>query len=96
MATQTPPSGRPPGGKPGQPGPAGQPPGRDTELLKVVVSRAGQQVNAQWAIHPQIKHDLKPEEWKEISDLMGKVTGIVGNRFSKVLAETEPDKPGTA
>ena len=96
MATQTPPSGWPPGGKPDQPGPAAQPPGRDTELLKVVVSRAGQQVNAQWAIHPQIKHDLKPEEWKEISDLMTKVTGIVGTRFSQVLAEAEPDKPGTA
>lgn len=94
MATQN--QGKPPGGTPGQPGPPGQPPGRDTELLKVVVSRAGQQVNAQWAIHPQIKHDLKPEEWKEISDLMTKVTGIVGTRFSQVLAEAEPDKPGTA
>ncbi|MBM4134296.1 MAG: hypothetical protein FJ245_11050 [Nitrospira sp.] len=96
MATQTP--GKPPGGKPGQPGPAGQPSpsARDVELLKVVVSRAGKQVNAQWALHPQIKHDLKPEEWKEISDLLTKVTGIVGTRFSQVLAEAEPDQPGTA
>lgn len=96
MATQSPPPGKPPAGKPGRPGPAAQPPSRETELLKVVVSRAGKQVNAQWALHPQIKHDLKPDEWKEVSDLMAKVTGIVGARFSKVLAEAEPDKPGTA
>jgi hypothetical protein len=94
MATQFP--GKPAGGKPGQSGAEGQPPARDIELLSVVVSRSGKQVNAQWALHPQIKHDLKPEEWKEVSDLMAKVAGIVGTRFSKVLAEAEPDKPGTA
>lgn len=94
MATQN--QGKPPGGTPDRPGPAGQPSARDVELLKVVVSRTGQQVNAQWAIHPQIKHDLKPDEWKEVSDLMAKVTGIVGARFSKVLTDAEPDKPGTA
>jgi len=96
MATQSPPSGKPPAGKPGQPGLAGQIPARDVELLKVVVAREGKQVNAQWAIHPQIKHDLKPEEWQEISNLMVKVTGIVGARFAQVLAEAEPDGPGTA
>lgn len=88
MATQN--HGKPPGGTQGQPS------ARDIELLKVVVSRTGQHVNAQWAIHPQIKHDLKPDEWKEVSDLMAKITGIVGTRFSQVLAEAEPDKPGTA
>jgi hypothetical protein len=95
MATQGPPSGKPPGGKPGASDSAGQPV-RDVELLKVVVTRDGQQVNAQWAIHPQIKHDLKPAELKEVTDLMAKITGIVGMRFAQVLADAEPDKPGTA
>lgn len=96
MATQAPPPGMPPGHKPGGAGPEGQGPSRDVELLKVVVSREGQKVTAQWGLHPQIKLDLKPEELQEISTLMTKVTGIVGTRFAQVLAEAEPDRPGTA
>jgi len=94
MAQQKPASGPSSGaGKPasGEPEPA-----REVELLKVEVTRAGQKVSAQWAIHPQLKHDLSPEEWKEVSDLMVKVTGLVGSRFAQVLADAEPDKPGTA
>ncbi|MBM4122929.1 MAG: hypothetical protein FJ249_10110 [Nitrospira sp.] len=83
----------------GPPGDAGKPADgepREVELLKVEVTREGQKVSAQWAIHPQLKHDLSPEEWKEVSELMVKVTGIVSSRFSQVLTEAEPDKPGTA
>ncbi len=95
MATQTPPSETPPGGA-GKPADGEPAAAQDVELLKVEVTREGQKVSAQWAIHPQLKHDLSPEEWKEVSDLMVKVTGIVGNRFAQVLAEAEPDKPGNA
>lgn len=69
---------------------------KDVELLRVMVVREGKQVNAQWAIHPQLKHDLKPEEWKEVTDLMAQVAGIVGGRFTKLLTEVEPDPPGNA
>lgn len=68
----------------------------DLELLKVVVTREGQQVSAQWGIHPQMKKDLLPEEWNELNELMAKVTGIVGSRFAEILSEAEPDRPGTA
>jgi hypothetical protein len=68
----------------------------DVELLRVLVTRKGTQVDAQWAIHPQLKHDLRPEEWKEVTDLMAKVADIVGNRFSEVLSSVEPDPPGHA
>jgi hypothetical protein len=91
MATQTPPTD-PQDKQEGQ----GAEPIKDVELLRVVVLREGKQVNAQWAIHPQLKHDLGPEEWKEVSDLMGQITGLVGDRFSKVLSEAEPDTPGNA
>jgi hypothetical protein len=96
MATQTPPPGQP-SGDPGKP-PNGESEGtaRDVELLKVVVTRDGQKVTAQWAIHPQIKHDLLPDEWKELSDIMSQITNIVGTRFAQVLSETEPDQPGNA
>jgi hypothetical protein len=69
---------------------------KDVELLQVLVSRKGTQVDAQWAIHPQLKQDLLPQEWQEVTDLMAKVTGIVGTRFSKVLAQADPAPPSNA
>ncbi len=69
---------------------------KEVELLRVSVSREGKQVTANWALHPQMKRDLKPEELKELAELMGKVTGLVGTRFSEILSTVEPDPPGTA
>ncbi len=68
----------------------------DVELLHVHVSRKGQVVNAEWAIHPQIKADLSAEEWKELGELMGKVTTIVGHRFSEDLGQTDAPPQGNA
>jgi hypothetical protein len=84
--------------KPDQPNKAGngQPVAKDVELLRVLIAREGKKVSAQWAVHPQLKQDLPPEELKEVSELMAKVTAIVGGRFSEILSETEPDTPGTA
>ena len=62
----------------------------DVELLHVHVSRKGTLVNAEWALHPQIKADLSADEWKELGELMNKVTTIVGHRFSQALNEAEP------
>lgn len=94
MATSTPPSG------PTSNLQSGDNPSEkttwDVELLRVLVSRKGTQVDAQWAIHPQLKQDLLSEEWKEVTDLMAKVTDIVGTRFSEVLQNVEPDPPGHA
>ena len=69
---------------------------REVELLKVLVSREGKKVTAQWALHPQLKIDLLPKELQEVSELMTQVTRIVSTRFVEVLSTTEPDKPGTA
>ena len=69
---------------------------RDVELLRVLVSRKGTQVDAQWVIHPQLKQDLLPQEWQEVTDLMAKVTGIVGTRFSQVLTQADPEAPSNA
>jgi hypothetical protein len=71
-------------------------PAWDVELLRVLVSRKGTQVEAQWAIHPQLKQDLLLNEWQDVMDLMGKVTDIVGDRFSKALANIDPMPPGNA
>jgi hypothetical protein len=69
---------------------------KDVELLRVLVSRKGTQVDAQWAIHPQLKQDLLPQEWQEVTDLMAKVTDIVGTRFSQVLTQADPEPPSNA
>ncbi|MCS6896567.1 MAG: hypothetical protein NZM29_01215 [Nitrospira sp.] len=70
------------------------PAARDIELLYVLVSRKGTRVDVQWALHPQLKHDLLPNEWSEVTDLMTKVTKIVGHRFSQVLSRAEATSPG--
>lgn len=69
---------------------------REVELLRVVVSRDQKKVAAQWALHPQLKQDLLPAEWEEVSKLMGDVTDLVGKRFAQLLSDAEPDQPGTA
>jgi hypothetical protein len=83
--------GKPPGGDPKAPGPI-----PEIELLKVVVARDGLKVSAQWGIHPQMKKDLQPEEWKELNDLMTQITNIVAGSFAQILKDTEPDQPGSA
>lgn len=94
MASSTPPSSTS-NGNPSQPAGA-QKTTWDVELLRVLVSRTGTQVEAQWAIHPQLKQDLLPQEWQEVTDLMGKVSGIVSHRFSQVLTQADPEPPSNA
>lgn len=84
------------GGAPGNGKSSGETVVKEVELLRVSVSREGKQVTANWALHPQMKRDLRPEELKELADLMAKVTGLVGARFSEILSTVEPDPPGTA
>ena len=68
----------------------------ETEILHVVIQRNGKQVSAKWGLHPNLKEELKPEEWKELTEIMGKVTTLVGARFSKILTQVEEDVSGTA
>lgn len=94
MAHSTPPSGDPNGNLPEAVGAESHT--RDVELLRVLVSREGTQVDAQWAIHPQLKQDLLPREWEEVTELMAKVTDIVGTRFSQVLTQAGHEPPNNA
>lgn len=68
----------------------------ETEILNVSVEREGQAVTAKWGLHPKLKEELLPEEWKELTEVMGKVTNIVGKRFSEILAQGQRDSGGTA
>ncbi len=68
----------------------------ETEILNVVVQREGQKVSTKWGLHPNLKDELKPEEWKELTEIMGKVTTLIGDRFSQVLGQAEEGPAGNA
>lgn len=68
----------------------------ETEILNVNVERKGQQVSAKWGLHPSLKAELTQEEWKELTEVMGKVTDIVGKRFAEILAREQKEAGGTA
>lgn len=68
----------------------------ETEILTVHVERDGRHVSAKWGMHPQLKEELTPEEWKEVTDIMGNVTDVVGTRFSEILAQGQAEAGGTA
>ena len=68
----------------------------ETEILNVNIEREGKEVSAKWGLHPRLKDELTPEEWKELTEVMGKVTNIVGKRFTEILARGQKEAGGTA
>lgn len=68
----------------------------ETEILTVHVEREGQQVSAKWGLNPRLKEELTPEEWKEVTEIMGKVTDVVGKRFSEMLMQGPTESGGNA
>ena len=68
----------------------------ETEILNVVVQREGQKVSTKWGLQPNLKDELKPEEWKELTEIMGQVTTLIGDRFSQVLGQAEEGPAGNA
>lgn len=68
----------------------------ETEILNVVIQREGEKVSTKWGLHPNLKEELKPEEWKELTEIMGKVTTIIGKRFTQVLDQIDQETSGSA
>ncbi len=56
------------------------------QLINVLVAREGETVSSKWGIHPQLKRDLTPQEWQEVTDHMNRVTHIVGAKFAEQLS----------
>jgi hypothetical protein len=57
------------------------------QLINVMVVREGETVSSKWGIHPQLKRDLAPAEWQEVSEHMNRVTNIVGAKFAEQLSQ---------
>ena len=79
--------------QPAGPGTQGATPNR-IQLINVLVVREGETVSSQWGIHPQLKQDLAPSEWQELSEHMNRVTAIVGAKFVEQLSRDEGNAPG--
>ena len=59
------------------------------QIIHVLVVREGELVSSKWGIHPQLKQDLAPSEWQELSEHMNRVTAIVGAKFAQQLSSDE-------
>ena len=65
------------------------------QLINVLIVRDGEMVSSKWGIHPQLKQDLAPAEWQELSEHMNRVTAIVGAKFAEQLSQNEGNAPGS-
>ena len=54
---------------PGQPAGSGAPQEAPNTIpiINVLIVREGELVSSKWGIHPQLKQDLAPAEWQELS-----------------------------
>ncbi len=58
--------------------------GSEIKLVSVMSAVEGDEVETRWGLHPRFRRDLKPEEAKELSRLMDRVTRILGERYAAV------------
>ncbi len=86
MAEQVPESPSPPGMRDSAP--------NSIQLINVLIVREGELVSSKWGIHPQLKKDLAPAEWQELSELMSRVTVIVSAKFAEQLSQDEGNTSG--
>jgi hypothetical protein len=66
-----------------------QPPGSGTmgneiKLVSVMSMLEHEEVETRWGLHPRFRQDLTPDEMKELSRLMNRVTRIIGERYAAV------------
>ena len=67
----------------GQP-PAGNSIGNEIKLVSVMSMLENEEVETRWGLHPRFRHDLTPDDMRELSRLMNRVTRILGERYAAV------------
>ena len=71
-----------------QPTSLAPPPGRQMiKLISVVSSSSLDEIETRWGLFPQFRHDLSPQQVKELTAHMNNVTRIVGERFAVLTAK---------
>jgi len=63
--------------------------GNEIKLVSVVSALNGDEVETRWGLHPRFRHDLKPDEIREVSRLMNRVARILGERYAAVAFSPE-------
>lgn len=69
--------------------PVGQPTaggsmGTEIKLVSVMSMLENEEVETRWGLHPRFRQDLTPDDMRELSRLMNRVTRILGERYAGV------------
>jgi len=57
------------------------------KLISVMSSISGEEFETRWGLFPQFRRDLQPEQLKEITKHMNRVSQLVGDRFAVLSAK---------
>jgi hypothetical protein len=58
--------------------------GNEIKLVSVMSMLNNEEVETRWGLHPRFRQDLAPDEMRELSRLMNRVTRIIGERYAAV------------
>lgn len=58
--------------------------GNEIKLVSVMSTFEHEEVETRWGLHPRFRQDLTPDEMRELSRLMNRVTRIIGERYAAV------------
>lgn len=58
--------------------------GNEIKLVSVMSTLEHEEVETRWGLHPRFSQDLTPDEMRELSRLMNRVTRIIGERYAAV------------
>lgn len=72
------------GGEPAPQTSAGGTLGNEIKLVSVMSTLEHEEVETRWGLHPRFRQDLTPDEMRELSRLMNRVTRIIGERYAAV------------
>jgi hypothetical protein len=64
--------------------PASDTMGNEIKLVSVMSTLEHEEVETRWGLHPRFRQDLTPDEMRELSRLMNRVTRIIGERYAAV------------
>lgn len=58
--------------------------GNEIKLVSVMATIQGEEVETTWGLHPQFRRDLNPQDTRELSRLMNRITKLLGERYASV------------
>lgn len=58
--------------------------GNEIKLVSVMSTLENEEVETRWGLHPRFRQDLTPDDMRELSRLMNRVTRIIGERYAAV------------